>query len=146
MATLAYRGSKTMRDTPSGFSSFTCGGGCRSAGAILAHIGDLLDWGLSMANGQREWHDSEPQPWELDVARFHASLAAFDAYLASDQPLQAPVERLLQAPVADALTHIGQLAMMRRLAGSPIKGENYFIADIAVGRIGPDQVAPKREW
>ena len=99
-----------------------------------------------MANGKRQWHDSQQQAWNEDAARFHAALAAFDAYLASDQPLQAPVEKLLQAPIADALTHVGQLAIMRRLAASPIKGENYFAADIAVGRVGPDQTAPKREF
>lgn len=99
-----------------------------------------------MAKGQREWHDSAPQSWNADVQRFYAALAAFDAYLASDQPLHAPAEKLLQGPVADALTHIGQLAMMRRLAGPPIKSENYFAADIAAGRVGPDQAAPKREF
>lgn len=146
VATLAYRGGKVLRGAPAEFSSFTCGGGCRSAGHILVHLSDLLDWALSMANGKREWHDSEPRVWEDDVRRFHTALAAFDVYLASDQPLQAPVERLFQGPVADALTHVGQLAMMRRLSGAPIKSENYFVADIAAGRVGPDQAAPKREF
>lgn len=146
VATLAYRGGKVLRGTPSDFSSFTCGDGCRSAGYILAHLSDLLDWSLSMANGKREWHDSEPQAWEDDASRFYSAMAAFDAYLASDQPLQASVERLFQGPIADALTHVGQLAMMRRLAGNPIKSENYFVADIAAGRVGSNQVAPKREF
>ena len=146
VATLAYRGAKAMRGAPENFSSFTCGSGCRSAGAILAHIGDLLDWALSMADGSRQWHDSKPQSWDQDVKRFHAALAAFDAYLASDKPLQAPVEKLFQGPIADALTHVGQIAVMRRLAGSPVKGENYFAADISSGRVGPEQVAPKREF
>ncbi len=109
-------------------------------------MGDLLDWALSMANGKREWHDSKSQSWNEDVSRFHAALAAFDAYLASDQPLQAPAEKLFQGPIADALTHVGQLAMVRRLAGSPIKGENYFVAEIAPGRVGPDQAESKREF
>ncbi len=146
IATLAYRGCKALRKPPRDFSYFTCGGECRSAGAILAHICDLLDWALSMANGKREWLDSNPQSWNDDVNRFHVALAAFDAYLAYDQPLQAPWEKLFQGPIADALTHLGQIAMMRRLAGSPIKGENYFVAEIASGRVGPDQAAPKREF
>lgn len=144
VATLAYRGGKVMRDAPADFSSFTGGEGGRSAGAILAHIGDLLDWGLSMANGQRTWHDSKPQSWKDDAQRFHVALAAFDAYLGSEQPLHASLEKLFQGPVADALTHVGQLAMMRRQAGAPIQGENYFVAEIAAGRVGPDQAAPKR--
>ena len=146
VATLAYRGSKVLRDAPADFSSFPGEAGGRSAGAILSHIDDLLDWGLSMANGKREWHDSKPQLWNEDVHRFYAALAAFDAYLASDQPLHSPVEMLFQGPVADALTHVGQLAMMRRVAGAPVTGENYLVAEINAGRVGSDQAAPKREF
>lgn len=146
LATLAYRGSKALRDAPDAFSSFTCGGGCRSAGAILAHIGDLLDWALSTATGKQVWHDTSPSSWNGEVNRFHSALAAFDAYLASDESLQASVEKLLQGPIADALTHIGQIALMRRLAHAPIKGENYFAAEIAIGRVGLIQAPPKREF
>jgi hypothetical protein len=143
---LAYRGGKALRDAPANFSVFTVGDGGRSAGAILAHIGDLLDWALSMASGQPEWHNSKCQTWNEDVSRFHAALTALDAYLASDQALHTSAEKLFQGPVADALTHVGQLAMMRRLAGAAIKGENYFVAGIAAGRVGADQAAAKREF
>jgi hypothetical protein len=146
VATLAYRGGKALRGTPENFSSFTCGSGARTAGEILAHIGDLFDWALSIAEGQEHWHDSRPQSWHEDVKRFHAALATFDAYLASDKALNAPLEKLFQGPIADALTHVGQIAILRRLAGAPVKGENYFVADIACGRVGPDQTAPKREF
>ncbi|MGO8719968.1 MAG: hypothetical protein ACLQMO_12225 [Acidobacteriaceae bacterium] len=146
LATLAYRGGKVLRDAPVDFSAFTPGGDGRSAAAILAHISDLLDWGLSMASGQPEWHNSKSQAWNEDVKRFHAALAAFDATLASDQSLHVPAEKLFQGPIADALTHVGQLAMMRRLAGAPIKGENYFVAEITSGRVGPEQAAPRREF
>jgi len=146
VATLAYRGGKAVRNAPENFSSFCCGGGSRSAGQVLAHIGDLLDWSLSMAHGNQQWHDSKPQSWSDDVSRFHVALAAFDAYLASDQPLRAPIEKLFQGPIADALTHVGQIAMMRRLAGSSVKGENFFAADIAAGRVGPEQASPKFEF
>jgi hypothetical protein len=146
VATVAYRGSKTLRDAPANFSSFTCGGGCLSAGALLAHLGDLFDWSLSMTNRNPEWREAGPRSWDEDVRRFYASLAAFDARLASDQPLQVPLDKLLQGPVADALTHVGQLAMMRRLAGSPIRSENYFIAEVVNGRVGPEQTPPKREF
>ncbi len=124
-----------MRGTPDGFSDFRIAPGSRSAGEILAHIGDLLDWALIMAKDKHVWHESAPQAWTKDVERFFTALAAFDAFIVSDAPLQAPLERLLQGPVADALTHVGQIAMMRRLAEAPLKGENYFKADIAVGRI-----------
>ena len=99
-----------------------------------------------MADGSRKWFDSKPQSWNDDVKRFHSALAAFDAYLASDKPLQVPIEKLFQGPIADALTHVGQIAVLRRLAGSPVKGENYFVAEISSGRVGPDQAAPKQEF
>ena len=146
VATLAYRGGKAVRNAPETFSSFSCGSGSRTAGEVLAHIGDLLDWSLSMARGNQQWQDSKPQSWGDDVRRFHTALAAFDAYLVSDQPLRAPIENLFQGPIADALTHVGQIAMMRRLAGSSIKGENFFAADIATGRVGPEQASPKFEF
>ena len=146
VATLAYRGGKAIRGAPESFSSFSCGGGCRSAGQILAHIGDLFDWALSIASGDEQWHNLKPQSWSEDAKRFHTALEAFDGYLASDKPLHAPVERLFQGPVADALTHVGQIAMMRRLAGAPVKGENYSVANIARGRVGAEQAVPKQEF
>lgn len=146
LATLAYRGNKAIRVAPEGFSSFNCGGGCRSAGQILAHIGDLLDWALSFVSGNEKWVVSNPRSWADDVKRFHTALTALDEYLASNQPLHASVERLFQGPVADALTHVGQINILRRLAGSPVKGENYSIAGVAAGRVGSDQAAPKLEF
>lgn len=134
LATLAYRGGKAFRGVPEGFSEFRIGPDGRSAGQILAHIGDLLDWALIMAKDKHVWHESVPQAWDKDVERFVTALAAFDAFIAIDAPLQAPLDRLLQGPVADALTHVGQIAMMRRLAGAPLNSENYFKADVAPGR------------
>jgi len=144
LATLAYRGGKTVRNAPAEFAGFSGGG--RTPAQILAHIGDLLDWALSMANGSRKWHDSTPLPWDQEGARFFAALKSFDDYLASAEPLQTPAEKLFQAPIADALSHVGQLAMLRRLAGAPIVGENYYAADIVVGRVGAEQTAPRRPF
>jgi len=146
LATLAYRGGKVLRDAPAGFAEFHSGEGLRTPGQILAHLGDLLDWGLSMANGERKWHDSPPLPWDYGAERFFAALKKFDDFLASNEPLQAPLEKLFQGPVADALTHVGQIAILRRMAGAPIKGENYYAAEIQVGRVGADQAKPKREF
>lgn len=146
LATLAYRGGKAVRGAPSEFAEFRCADTVRAPGTILAHIGDLLDWALSMANGKREWHDSAPQTWDKDVQRFFSGLQAFDDYLASDRPLQAPVEKLFQGPIADALSHVGQIAILRRISGAPIRGENYYAADIVAGRVGAEQSAPKREF
>ncbi len=146
VATLAYRGEKALRNAPAGFAEFQAGGGTRMPGQILAHLGDLLDWGLSIAKGQQVWHDSKPAPWEQGSERFFAALKEFDDFLASNEPLHASVEKLFQGPVADALTHVGQVAILRRLAGAPVKGESYYAAEIETGRVGADQAKPKREF
>ena len=118
----------------------------RTPAQILAHLGDLLDWGLSIAQGKQRWNDSAPLPWDKETERFFAALKSFDDYLASAEPLQVSPEKLFQGPVADALTHVGQIAMLRRIAGGPMKGENYFVADIDSGRVGPEQAAPRKEF
>jgi hypothetical protein len=146
LATVAYRGGKALRGAPETFAAFRCGDSTRTPAKILAHIGDLFDWALSMAQGMAAWHASEPLPWNAEVDRFFTTVKRFDDYLASNEPLHAPIEKLFQAPVADALTHIGQIAMLRRLAGAQIRGENYFVADIAVGRCSAEQSAPRREF
>ena len=146
VATLAYRGGKAIANAPDGFAQFRVADGSRTPDQILAHIGDLLDWALSIAKGQQTWHNSTPLPWEQETARFYAALAAFDSYLASDNEVSAPEEQLFQGPVADALTHVGQIAMLRRVAGGPMKGENYYVAEIEAGRVGADQAAPRREF
>jgi hypothetical protein len=146
LATLAYRGGKAIRDAPDGFSEFRVADESRTPGQILAHIGDLLDWGLSLAEGAQRWQDSAPLSWPDESKRFFEALRKFDQRLADDAPLACPLERLFQGPVADALTHVGQIAMLRRIAGAPIKGENYHKADIVIGRIGAEQSAPKREF
>lgn len=146
VATLAYRSRKVLRDAPEGFADIRAAPGSRRAGRILAHMGDLLDWGCHLADGEHIWNDSRPLPWQDEVSRFYGALEAFDDRLASDEPLVASAERLFQGPVADALWHLGQLALLRRVAEAPIRGENYFRAEITTGRVGPDQAEPRREF
>jgi hypothetical protein len=146
VATLAYRGGKAVANAPADFHNFRVKEGTRTPGEILAHIGDLLDWGLSIASVTQTWHNSTPLHWDEEIARFFAALKAFDSYLASDNPLAAPAENLFQGPVADALTHVGQIAMLRRIAGGAMKGENYFKAEIESGRVGADQSSRRTEF
>jgi len=146
VATVAYRGGKALRGAPDHFASFPVGDKPRTPAQILAHMGDLFDWAYSMAQGKQTWHDSTSLAWNAEVERFFAAIKKFDDFLASPEPLHAPIEGLLQGPIADALTHVGQLAMLRRLVGAPIKGENFFKADIAAGRVGFEQSAPRREF
>jgi len=146
VAALAYRGGKAVRDAPPAFAEFRAGETSRTPTEILAHIGDLLDWALRLAKGESHWNDSKPVPWGDEVARFFSSLMQLEGYLASEEPCAATPEKLFQGPIADALTHVGQLTMLRHLAGFPIRGENYFLADIVTGRAGRDQSPARREF
>ena len=146
VATVAYRGGKAVRGAPASFAAFSADGSPRSPVVILAHIGDLFDWALSQAEGAEKWSDSTPLDWDREGERFFASLKRFDDFLASDAPLAVTPERLFQGAIADALTHVGQLAMLRRLAGARITGENFSRAEIVTGRVGADQTKPKREF
>jgi hypothetical protein len=147
IAALAYRAARACENAPTGFGLVRASESTRTAGEILAHMGDLFAWAASHAKGAPEWKVAAPLPWEQEVLRFYAELGKFDTVLAGEAPIACPAERLLQGPVADALTHVGQLAMLRRLAGSPMLGENYYKADVAVGSITPSlppAVAPFR--
>jgi hypothetical protein len=146
VATVAYRGGKALRGAPNGFADFRVGEKSRTPAEILAHISDVLDWGLTLAKGSEKYHIADSLPWDKASQRFFASLEALDAYFASDAPLACSPEKLLQAPIADVLTHVGQIALLRRLAGGPIRPENYYLAEIAAGRAGAQQAAPKLEF
>ena len=146
VAVVAYRGAKALRGAPPEFAALWVGPTSRQPIQILAHINDLYDWALWLAKGQWIWHDSTPGTWDAEVARFHAGLAAFDAYLEGAEPLGHSPERLLAGPVADSLSHIGQINMLRRLAGAPVRGESYPRADIVIGRVGPEQTPPRLEF
>src|SRR5574341_441139 len=146
VATLAYRGGKAVTNAPEGFATFAAGETTRTPAQILAHIGDLLDWALWQAKGKYIWRDATPLPWEEEVARFFAALKDLDLYLASDAPLGYPAEKIFQGAIADALTHVGQIAMLRRMAGAPVRGENYFKAEIVAGRVGPEQATKRVEF
>ncbi len=146
LATVAYRGGKALRSAPDSFADFGSGPNGKTPAQILAHMGDLYDWALSIASGNQVWKDSEPMKWEKEVERFFTALKKFDDYLASGAPLHDTPSALFQGAIADSLTHIGQIAMLRRMSGCPIKGENYHRAEILVGRVGLEQSAPRREF
>jgi hypothetical protein len=146
VATLAYRGAKAIRNAPPELADFRIGDGTRTPLQILAHLGDLLEWGVSLAEGNQKWHVATPGSWDGESSRFFSALARLDAYLATDRPLGCRPEKLLQGPVADALTHVGQVMMLRRLASAPVRSENYAIAEIVPGRVTAEQAAPRFEF
>lgn len=145
-AVIAYRGSKTLRGAPPEFAHFKAGPTTRTPLEILTHLGDLLEVSGARLRGPAQWNPAEPDDWAKQVARFHAALAAIDETLASDRPIDVPLDKWYQGPFADALTHVGQLAMLRRMSGAPMKGESYFFADIRPGLTGPDQIPPEAKY
>jgi hypothetical protein len=146
VATVAYRGGKAVREAPAGFAAYSPDGSPRTPAAILAHLGDLFDWALTQAKGAEAWNDSPPLEWDREIERFFSAIQRFDDYLASDAPLAATPERLFQGAVADALTHVGQIAMLRRLGGARMKSENYSRAEIVAGRVGSEQTPARKEF
>jgi len=146
LATLAYRASKAVRGAPASFSTFRVADGSRTPGQILAHLGDLMDWALTQAQGQQKWTNTPPGDWNADVERFFRSLAALDTYLASDADIHFGATKIFQGAIADSLTHVGQINMLRRIASSPVRGENYARAEIAVGRVTREQPASRVEF
>jgi hypothetical protein len=146
VATLAYRASKAVRNAPPEFATFKVAPGSRMPGQILAHLGDLMDWALSQARGQQKWTDTPPGEWNADVERFFRSISALDAYLASDADVHFGAFKIFQGAIADSLTHVGQINMLRRIAGAPVRGENYARADIETGRVTLEQPAPRVEF
>jgi hypothetical protein len=146
VAALAYRTAKVLRDAPRDFHDFSVSPGTRTPSQILAHMGDLFDWALSMAQGRTAWCDATPQAWDVEVERFFTALTSFDEQLAHHAMDAGLAAKLFQGPIADALTHVGQLALLRRAAGQPIRGENYAKATITAGRTSLAQAPPNREF
>jgi hypothetical protein len=135
VATVAYRGGIAVSDAPENFAEFRVDETARTAGEILAHIGDLLEGSLYLVKGEFVYLTSSPLPWGEEVSRFFAAVKGFDSYLSSDAPLACSVEKLIQGPIGDALTHVGQIVMLRRVAGKPVRVESYFTAEIVAGGV-----------
>ncbi len=146
LATLAYRAEKVLRDPPAELAAHRLGEGSRSALEIVGHMGDLLSWAADMAAGRGTWKAESVGEWQADVARFFNALARLDAHVASGAPLGQPATVIFQAPIADALTHVGQIALLRGHLGARVRPESYARAEIALGRVGPDQSPKRREF
>ncbi|HEX8027250.1 MAG TPA: hypothetical protein VF491_02255 [Vicinamibacterales bacterium] len=145
-ATLAYRAAKVLRDAPAGFGHHSFGDATRQPVRIVAHMADLMTWGVSIAGGGREWKPAGGDDWQTEVDRFFTGLAALDAAMATEGEFKGSIDQLIQGPLADALTHVGQLSMLRGMAGAPVKPESYARAAITRGRVGLDQEKPKAEF
>ena len=144
LAALAYRTQKALRDAPDDFGSFRVLDGVRTPAELVRHMTSVLGYARTHFAGGRYW----PEPLESlteEVARFHEMLGMLAQHLRSEEPLLEGMseERLLQGPFSDAMTHAGQLALLRRLAGAPVPPENFIVAEIEPDRLGPDQAKPQ---
>ena len=146
VATLAYRAAKVLRDAPADFGAFQVGPDRRRPVQIVAHMGDLMAWAVTLAHGEYVWKAEGSEDWDTEVRRFFDGLSALDSALEAGPPPEGAAEKLIQGPLADALTHVGQLALLRGLSGAPVRPESYARADIAAGRVGMTQPAPGREF
>ena len=146
VATLAYRAEKVLRDVPDDFADRRVSAGTRTPRQILTHLGDLMEWAERMARGERRWQHVPSTGWSDARDRFFTSMAALDRALAEAPPESLPEEAIFQGPIADALTHVGQLAMLRGMAGAPVQPESYARAEIRAGIVGPEQSARRTEF
>ena len=146
LATLAYRAAKVLKDVPDGFGSASFGDTTRRPVLVVAHLADLMAWGLTLVRDKVAWKADGGDVWDVEVRRFFDNLAALDRALADTPLAPGAAEKLIQAPLADALTHVGQIAMLRGMAGVPVRPESYARATVTVGRVGPDQAPPGREF
>lgn len=145
-ATLAYRAAKVLRDVPPDFAHYKCGASTRRPVDIVAHMADLMAWGVTIAKAEIKWVAGGSDDWDHEVGRFFDGLRLLDAVMAEDRPFKGSIDKLIQGPFADALTHVGQLAMLRGMAGIAVRPESYARASIEAGRVGRDQAAPGYEF
>jgi hypothetical protein len=144
LAALAYRTQKALRGAPDDFAAFDAGGACRTPAQLVRHMTSVLGYARTFFVGGRYWPDPEPD-FASEVRRFHAMVEDVAGHLDRGDALTGTTPaQLLQGPFADAMTHAGQLALLRRLAGSPVPPENFIVARIDPGNLGPDQPAPTR--
>lgn len=146
VATLAYRSEKVLRDAPAGFAETRLSPATRTPLEILSHLGDLMEWAERLARGEYRWQAAPVTNWEDAAERFFQGLARLDAALVEAPPESYSAEQMFQGPIADAFTHIGQVAMMRGVYGSAVRPEAYARAEILVGRVGRDQSAIRKEF
>jgi hypothetical protein len=144
-ATLAYRAAKVLRDVPPAFPGISFGDATRKPVLVVAHLADLMAYSVRLVHGELLFKAEGSDDWAKEVARFFDNLAALDRELASGST-SFSIEKLIQGPLADALTHVGQLAMLRGMAGAPVRPESFARADIVAGRVGPEQAPPGREF
>ena len=145
LAAIAYRTQKALRGAPQHYPAFSAGNRIRTPAELIRHMTALMGYVRTFFQGGSYPTKPDPLPtFQEEVERFHEMVEAVGKLLASDAPCSLTTEQLLQGPFADAMTHVGQLAMLRRLADSPVAPENFIYADIRADRLHADQPPPAR--
>ena len=141
LASIAYHATKAIKDSPRNYPETYIGKGVRTPWKILSHISGVLTYAHSfLEHYDSTWLNLEP--WEVEVQRFYEILAKLDESLQTKELREVSEEQLLQGPLSDAMAHVGQLLMLRRMADAPVPSENFIYADIRIGVVGPDQPEP----
>jgi hypothetical protein len=145
LAAIAYRAQKALRDAPDHYATFCAGNRVRTPLELIRHMTSLMGYARTFFVGGSYPVSPEPLPTlQAEIARFHEMLEAVGQLLESDATCELSAEQLLQGPFADTMTHVGQLAMLRRLADAPVAPENFIYADIRAERLHADQPPPAR--
>jgi hypothetical protein len=149
LAALAYRTQKALRGAPEGFAAFDAGNGVRTPHELVCHMRSVLGYACTFIIGGK-YDSPSPTEFEADVEAFHDMLADLSSRLAGGEQLNGITEEiLLQGPFADAMTHAGQLAMLRRLHSEPVAAENFIFAKISDANLTsnqPEPAAPDTGW
>jgi len=149
LASIAYHAQKAIRDAPTGYWTFTPGNQVRTPELIVRHMTSVLGYARTFFVGG-VYRPAVLPTIQAEIDRFHEVLEDLGRLLNSDSELHQITEnQLLQGPLSDVMTHIGQLSLLRRLHGSPVPPENFIYADIKGTRLGKDQPepqAPDKQW
>ena len=148
LAAIAYRTQKALKDHPRDFGEFRAARGIRTPHQIVNHMTNVLGYARTFFVGGRFRAHKLPT-FREEITRLHEMLADLSTQIADGQLEGITPEQMLQGPLSDVMSHTGQLAMLRRLAGSPVPPENFVMADISAENVGPNQadpVSPDKHW
>jgi hypothetical protein len=138
LAALTYRTGKVLAGAPESFATFEAGRGVRTPGELVHHMSELFAHLLAAFRAEDPTALEPISDLDQAARRLYRLIGETHSLLAT-HPLRRHglAERILQGPFADAMTHAGQLALLRRLAGYPVPAEDFFAADIASEQLQP---------
>lgn len=127
--TIRYRFIRATQGASASFGEFRIGANTRLPKEIVNHMFDLVTKTISML---QHGHFGTPPPEQLNFQqeqeRLLAALNDLQTGLSRLPPEPAKAKKLLQGPMLDMVTHIGQLAMLNGLHGNKVPRESYFDA------------------